>query len=134
MLIFEFLRDKVNKGLGGKKKTRSINDAEHFYSLLKKSTLALPHIKQLRLISCDSGVTFNVKYLERKYKLTRKPSEYKVGEILRVAEGDLNIIDCIKDYDCPRKKYCKTYSFWGGLDKVINEYVDSFTLEELLKK
>ena len=70
MLIFEFLRDKVNKGLGGKKKTRSINDAEHFYSLLKKSTLALPHIKQLRLISCDSGVTFNVKYLERKYKLT----------------------------------------------------------------
>ncbi|MGM9878382.1 MAG: RrF2 family transcriptional regulator [Bacilli bacterium] len=67
------------------------------------------------------------------YKLSRKPSEYKIGEILRVAEGDLNIIDCVKDNKCPRKKYCNTYFFWEGLDKVINEYVDSFTLEELIK-
>ncbi len=67
------------------------------------------------------------------YKLSRKPSEYKVGEILRVAEGDLNVIDCVKDNNCPRKSICNTYYFWEGLDKVINEYADSYTLEELIK-
>ena len=32
-----------------------------------------------------------------------------------------------------RKEDCKTHSFWKGLDKVINEYVDSKTLEDLIK-
>ena len=59
---------------------------------------------------------------------------YKVGEILRVAEGDLKVTDCVSDYECPRKSICNTYSFWEGLDTVINEYADSYTLEELLKK
>ena len=68
------------------------------------------------------------------YKLSKHPSEYKVGDIIRVSEGDLNIIDCTKDYDCPRKKICNTYQFWKGLDNTINEYVDSYTLEELLKR
>lgn len=68
------------------------------------------------------------------YKLSRKPNEYKIGEILRVAEGDLNVTDCVRDYDCPRKSLCNTYTFWKGLDTVINEYADSYTLEELLKK
>ncbi len=67
------------------------------------------------------------------YKLSRKPSEYKVGEILRVAEGNLNVIDCVHDFQCPRKTICDTYSFWKGLDIVINEYADSYTLEELIK-
>ena len=68
------------------------------------------------------------------YKLSRKPNEYKVGEILRVAEGDLKVTDCVSDYECPRKSICNTYSFWEGLDTVINEYADSYTLEELLNK
>lgn len=68
------------------------------------------------------------------YMLSKKPSDYKIGEILRVSEGNLNITDCVSDYDCPRKKSCNTYFFWEGLDKVINEYADSFTLEDLLKK
>ena len=68
------------------------------------------------------------------YKLSRKPNEYKVGEILRIAEGDLNVVDCVRDDKCPRKPICNTYSFWKGLDTVINEYADSYTLEELLKK
>ena len=67
------------------------------------------------------------------YKLSKKPSEYKIGDILRVAEGNLNIVDCIKTYECPRKKECNTYKFWEGFDKVINEYADSFSLKDFLK-
>ena len=66
------------------------------------------------------------------YRLSKNSSDYKIGEILRVAEGDLNVIDCVKDNSCPRKKTCNSYIFWKGLDDVINDYVDSHTLEELL--
>ena len=68
------------------------------------------------------------------YKLSKKPSEYKVGDILRATEGALAPIYCLtEDGECDKKSNCKTYSFWQGLDNVINEYVDSKTLEDLIK-
>ena len=57
-----------------------------------------------------------------------------VGDILRATEGDLAPIYCLtEDGECNRQKSCKTYSFWKGLDDVINEYIDGKTLEDLIK-
>ena len=68
------------------------------------------------------------------YKLSKLPREYIVGDILRATEGDLAPIYCLTgNGECERKKNCKTYSFWKGLDDVINEYIDSKTLEDLIK-
>ena len=68
------------------------------------------------------------------YKLAKEPKEYTVGNILRATEGDLAPIYCLtEDGECDRQKGCKTYSFWKGLDNVINEYIDSKTLEDLIK-
>ena len=68
------------------------------------------------------------------YKLTKHPREYKIGDILRATEGDLAPLDClIDDNYCNRKENCKTHFFWAGLDNVINEYIDSKTLEDLIK-
>ena len=68
------------------------------------------------------------------YRLAKAPSEYKIGDILRATEGDLAPVYCVtNDGECDRKQYCKTYMFWDGLDNVINQYVDSKTLEDLIK-
>ena len=68
------------------------------------------------------------------YKLAKEPKEYIVGDILRVTEGDLAPTYCLtEDGECDKQKGCKTYSFWKGLDDVINEYIDSKTLEDLIK-
>lgn len=67
------------------------------------------------------------------YKLAKHPSEYIVGDILRATEGDLSPIFCLaEDGLCDRQQNCRTYSFWKGLDNVINEYVDSQTLQDLI--
>ncbi len=68
------------------------------------------------------------------YKLAKKPNECIIGDILKATEGDLTLIDCLtQEGKCIRQKYCKTYSFWKGLDDVINEYVNSKTLDDLIK-
>ena len=68
------------------------------------------------------------------YKLAKDPKEYTVGNILRATEGDLAPIYCLtEDGECDRQKGCKTYSFWKGLDDVINKYIDSRTLQDLIK-
>ncbi|MDY5957263.1 MAG: Rrf2 family transcriptional regulator, partial [Frisingicoccus sp.] len=63
----------------------------------------------------------------------KDPSEYTVGDILRVAEGSLAPIACLEDdvNQCPRASECLTLPFWTGLAEVINNYVDSVTLEDL---
>ena len=69
------------------------------------------------------------------YKLARKPEQYTIGDILRASEGDLAPIMCLsEDGECNKKGDCKTLFFWEGLDKVINDYIDSVTLADFIKK
>ncbi|MCR5675596.1 MAG: Rrf2 family transcriptional regulator [Lachnospiraceae bacterium] len=68
------------------------------------------------------------------HRLSRKPADYRIGDILRTMEGNLHPIDCVAldVADCPRMETCITLPFWRGLDRAITDYVDSYTLQDLL--
>lgn len=70
------------------------------------------------------------------YKLTRMPEQYTIGAILRLTEGSLAPVACLeKDASpCARAANCLTLPLWQGLDKVTNEYLDSVTLADLLRR
>jgi Rrf2 family protein len=68
------------------------------------------------------------------HRLAKKPSEYKVGDILRVMEGNFSPVECLSDEEsaCPMSESCASLIFWKGLDDVVNKYIDSYTLQDLL--
>ena len=70
------------------------------------------------------------------YMLTKTPAQYTVGEILRALEGKLAPVACLEDAvnQCERVSFCRTLVFWEGLYKVIDEYVDSVTLQDLISR
>ena len=70
------------------------------------------------------------------YMLARQPSQYTVGEILRLTEGSLSPVDCVDQdpIDCPRSACCATLPVWRGLAKVVNEYLDGITLQDLVDR
>lgn len=70
------------------------------------------------------------------YRLTRKPSEYKVGEILRLTEGNLAPVTCVEcdDEEREQKGETRTIGMWEEIDKIVNEYFDSKTIEDLMYK
>ncbi|WP_026651524.1 RrF2 family transcriptional regulator [Butyrivibrio proteoclasticus] len=71
------------------------------------------------------------------HRLAKAPSEYVVGDILRVIEGNFAPVNCVSaetGIDCPLSESCASFTFWKGLDEVVNEYVDRFTLQDLLDK
>ena len=70
------------------------------------------------------------------YKLNRKPEEYKVGDILRLTEGTLSPVACLEDgaAECPRRKECRTIGLWTKLDDLVEGYLDSVSLADLMKK
>lgn len=70
------------------------------------------------------------------YKLNRKPEDCKVGEILRLTEGTLAPVACLeKDAEpCPRKSECRTIPLWTKLDDLIENYLDSVSVADLMRK
>ena len=69
------------------------------------------------------------------YKLTKKPTEYTVGEILELTEGSLAVVSCLEKNAeiCERKNFCKTLPMWQELDKLTRNFFSSITLEKLLQ-
>ena len=102
--------------------------------IAKRQEISNKYLEQIIAMLNKAGFLDTARGNTGGYKLSKLPKEYIVGDILRATEGDLAPIYCVtEEGECLRKKDCKTYSFWKGLDNVINEYVNSKTLEDLIK-
>ena len=115
----------------------AMNDNGKFISLkdiAARQEISSKYLEQIIAMLNKAGFLETARGNTGGYKLARKPSEYIVGDILRATEGDLTPIYCLtEEGECSRKENCKTHSFWKGLDNAINEYVNSKTLEDLIK-
>ena len=70
------------------------------------------------------------------YRLSKSPSDYTVGDILRVTEGKLSPVSCL-DTDtnyCDRSSFCDTLYIWQGLMDVVSEYLDGITLRDIVSR
>lgn len=68
------------------------------------------------------------------YMLARAPEKITVGEVLRLTEGSLSPVACVDEdpIECARCADCPTLPVWQGLARVISEYLDSITLQDIL--
>lgn len=68
------------------------------------------------------------------YRLAREPKDCKIGEILRLTEGNLAPVTCLESSPntCKRAKECKTLFMWEKFYELTTEYFDGITLENLL--
>ena len=69
------------------------------------------------------------------YRLCRPPKDYAAGEILRLAEGSLASVSCLRGEQkgCEKAGHCRALPLWEGLDQVIDQYLDSVSLADLQK-
>ena len=115
----------------------ALNSDGNFIALkeiAKRQDITIKYLEQIVALLNKAGFLETARGNAGGYKLAKEPKDYIVGDILRATEGDLAPIICLtEDGACQRKQICKTYSFWKGLDDVINDYIDSKTLEDLLK-
>ena len=104
--------------------------------IAERQSITLKYMEQIMPLLTKAGYVRSYRGNNGGYMFARSPEEYTVGDILRTTEGSLAPISCIEETPnrCPRKDYCTTLSFWEGMAKVINEYVDGITLADLMKK
>ena len=68
------------------------------------------------------------------YMLAKSPAKCTVKEILTLTEGSLAPVACIDrgTVECERSADCPTLPVWQGLSRVINDYLEKVTLQDLV--
>jgi Rrf2 family protein len=67
------------------------------------------------------------------YKLAKPAGECTVGAILKLTEGSMAPVSCLDCEDsCSRAADCITLPMWMKLDQIIDEYLESVTIEDLI--
>lgn len=69
------------------------------------------------------------------YELKVPPSECMIGNILRMTEGSICAVSCLEgEMTCARADSCRTLPMWRKLDDLINGYLDTVSLEDLMDR
>ena len=70
------------------------------------------------------------------YRLNRKPEQYTIGSILKLTEGGLATVSCTTQgaSACSRSSCCKALPMWERLDKMVDDFFESITLQDLLEE
>lgn len=115
------------------------NSSDGFCALkdiAKRQEVSKKYLEQIVTILNRGGFLITGRGYQGGYKLAKSPSEYTVGDILRLTEGNLAPVSCLEQSvnTCKRKDFCDTLPIWEGLYNVINNYLDSITLQDIIDK
>lgn len=102
--------------------------------IAERQNISKKYLEQIVPILNRSDVLKTNRGYQGGYMLAKSPSKYTVGEILRLTEGSLAPVACVEQdpAECERSGECMTLPLWQGLYKVINEYLDGVTLQDLI--
>jgi len=105
-------------------------------TIAQRQGISLKYLERILPVLAQSGMIEGIQGKGGGYKLTRKPEEYTVGEILRLTEGDISAVSCIASGECTcgHESECRTVGVWRGLQNVVDEYLDGITVADLMCK
>ena len=104
-------------------------------TIAARQGISLKYLERILPILTKNHLVEGVQGKGGGYRLCRSPEAYRVGEILRLTEGDLAPVSCLTQdaQDCPQRGECRTLPLWRDLDQLIQEYLDGVTLADLTR-
>ena len=111
------------------------NERTPLKEIAERQEISQKYIEAIMTMLSKNGFVEAVHGKGGGYKLNKKPEEYRVGDILRLTEGSLSPVACLEKGapECPRKNVCRTLPLWSKLDDLVENYLDSVTLADLMK-
>lgn len=105
-------------------------------SVAERQGLSLKYLERILPVLTKDGMVEGIQGKGGGYRLTRTPEEYRVGDILRLTEGDLAPVACVScgSAPCDRAEDCRTLPMWNDFTDLVNNYFDGITLADLMKK
>lgn len=104
--------------------------------IAKRQNVSKKYLEQIVPILNKADILNTNRGYQGGYRLARTPDQYTVGDILRITEGSISPVACLdkNPVECERAAECATLPVWQGLYKVITDYLDGITLQDILDK
>lgn len=102
--------------------------------IAERQNISKKYLEQIIPVFNKSDILRTNRGSQGGYRLAKTPDKYTVGEILRLTEGSLAPVACLEQdpVECERSGECATLPIWQGLNRVINEYLNGITLQDIL--
>ena len=102
-------------------------------SVVLREGVSKKYMEQIMPVLVKNGLLKGVHGKGGGYRLTRKPEDYTILEILRLTEGDLAPVACVNgDGGCERADTCATLPMWKEFYALINDFFNKKTLKDLM--
>ena len=100
----------------------------------KRQSISKKYLEQIVPVLNNSGVLKTSRGFQGGYMLALPPDKLTVGDVLRLTEGSLAPVACLESDPvlCERSADCAALPVWQGLYRVINEYLDGITLQDIV--
>ena len=123
------LRVMADIALNFKDKNVSITE------LSNRNGISDKYLEQIISLLVKNNLLKSFRGAQGGYKLEKEPQNITIGEILRATEGNLETVSCINSEEkCDKAESCLTVNVWFKLNKIINDFFNSTTLEDVITK
>ncbi|MCQ2420724.1 MAG: RrF2 family transcriptional regulator [Clostridia bacterium] len=104
-------------------------------SIAERQNISEKYLESILVVLSKAGLLDALRGKGGGYRLIKTACEYTVHEILQLTEGSLAPVRCLEQGGgCERAGVCLTLPLWEGLDRVIETYLRSYTLEDILQR
>lgn len=103
--------------------------------IARRQDISVKYLEQLIIPLKKANYVKSVRGPKGGHMLAKAPDEITVGEIVKVLEGGINLVDCIENpHICNRSSYCLTRGIWQDATKAMHDKLDSITLSKMIEK
>lgn len=104
-------------------------------AVAERQNISLKYLERILPVLVKNNMIEGVQGKSGGYRLTKEPAQYRIGDILRLTEGDLAPVACLEGScePCAHSAECRTKPLWNGLYAKVNEYLDGITIADLMK-
>lgn len=103
--------------------------------IAERQGISLKYLERIVPVLTKNGYIEGVQGKGGGYRLIKAPGDCKIGDILRLTEGDLAPVACLEceSKPCDKAHECRTYPMWVEFHQYVTEFFDNKTLADIVK-
>ncbi|MDW0117434.1 Rrf2 family transcriptional regulator [Sporosarcina thermotolerans] len=95
--------------------------------IAEEQNLSEAYLEQLIPTLRNSGIVNSVRGAYGGYKLSKPPSEITAGDVIRLLEGPIQVVEGIEESNVPQQ------TLWNRIGDAIREVLDKTTIKDLIE-
>ena len=111
------------------------NQPVQLKEIASRQNISLPYLEHIITPLVGAGIVRSTRGVRGGLRLSRRPDELKLSEVVHLLEGVTTPVDCVNDPEsCARSDLCVTREVWGEIKTAIDNTLNSITLQDLIDR